>query len=334
MEDNHNDEDDWEKYSVVTRVEMVTRVEVGVVRQRLDMVTKSYDLTDLVTEQSVRTTELSDAAQMITDHVENVIDVNDNLVNDATDHSDNAHNHLFHGFKNISVDFKSIVEMNDSHYSVEEDELEVLKDESIKTQLEKLIHSDTLILILALFVMIIVALIFRSLCLKLTVIQERKKKMRGGIRQIATHMDLVTKSMSNDLFIPDSPQSVIRTYSKYNGKSLPLDPDSPPPSPVLQHHHQNPPTPPHSQTNHDLHQHHNPPHSPTLQHPPLTLHPPSPQQSPVSSRKCVLSSDLRLQALGNSFLQAEQVPSMERGRTRGKEKAEQAFIMGRMDRLR
>merc|ERR1719469_311496 len=117
-------------------------------------------------------------------------------------------------------------------------------------------------------------------------------------------MDLVTKSMSNDLFIPDSPQSVIRTYSKYNGKTLPLGADSPPPSPILHHPH-----------------HH---------------HPQTPEHSPVSNRKCVLSSDLRLQALGNSFLQAGQETSreMERGRSRGRDKGEQAFIMGKMESRR
>lgn len=37
--------------------------------------------------------------------------------------------------------------------------------------------------------------------------------MRGGLRQLADHMNHVTRSMSNDLESPDSPKSVIRTYS-------------------------------------------------------------------------------------------------------------------------
>ena len=144
MGDNQNSEDDWEKYEVVTRVEMVTRIEVGVVRQRIDLVTKSYDLSDSVTERTPEL-EFSEAAQTLTDHVENMIDMPHNLVNDSIDHGDNAKNQSFHGFKNISLDLKSIVKMNESHYSVKEGDLQVMKDESIKSQLEKLIHSDTLI---------------------------------------------------------------------------------------------------------------------------------------------------------------------------------------------
>lgn len=319
MEDKFSEEDDWEKYEVVTRVEMVTRVELGVVRHTVDTVTKSYDLADLVTER-IATTELSDAAQTHTDHAHNLMDVLDNVVNDTIDDGDsgNISNDLFDGFTNISVHLNSIGKMNDStNYSVKDEEVN-------EDKLGKLIYSDTLILIVSLVVMIIVALILRSLCLKLTVIKERKSKMRGGIRQIATHMDLVTKSMSNDLFIPDSPQSVIRTYSKYNSKSLPVDPDSPPSSPGI--HHSSPQT--HPQT---------PPHSPTLlnhQHSLMTLQPPTPQQSPMSSRKCVMSSELRLQALGNSFLQTSQESNRGRDRGRRRDRAEEEFIMGRIERVR
>ena len=60
-------------------------------------------------------------------------------------------------------------------------------------RLSKLIHSDTMILIGSLLVMILLGLILRSCFLKLARLRERKKRMRGGIRQIATHMDLVTK---------------------------------------------------------------------------------------------------------------------------------------------
>merc|ERR1719400_2984817 len=69
-------------------------------------------------------------------------------------------------------------------------------------------YSDTLIVVISLIIMIIVGLVFRTCCLKLT-----KQRVRGGLRQLADHMNHVTRSMSNDLESPDSPKSVIRTYS-------------------------------------------------------------------------------------------------------------------------
>merc|ERR1739848_596922 len=54
-------------------------------------------------------------------------------------------------------------------------------------------YSDTLIVVISLIIMIIVGLVFRTCCLK--------------------HTNHVTRSMSNDLESPDSPKSVIRTYS-------------------------------------------------------------------------------------------------------------------------
>merc|ERR550532_564663 len=69
-------------------------------------------------------------------------------------------------------------------------------------------YSDTLIVVISLIIMIIVGLVFRTCCLKLS-----KQRVRGGLRQLADHMNHVTKSMSNDLESPDSPKSVIRTYS-------------------------------------------------------------------------------------------------------------------------
>merc|ERR1719250_586400 len=64
--------------------------------------------------------------------------------------------------------------------------------------------------------MIMVGLVFRSLCMKLTSINQRKERVRGGLKQIAESMNYVTRSMSNDLYVLDSPRSVIRTYSNYN----------------------------------------------------------------------------------------------------------------------
>merc|ERR1719342_1236664 len=45
---------------------------------------------------------------------------------------------------------------------------------------------------------------------------QRKERVRGGLKQIAESMNYVTRSMSNDLYVLDSPRSVIRTYSNYN----------------------------------------------------------------------------------------------------------------------
>merc|ERR1712226_1763416 len=69
-------------------------------------------------------------------------------------------------------------------------------------------YSDTLIVVISLIIMIIVGLVFRTCCLKLT-----KQRVSRGLRQLADHMNHVTRSMSNDLESPDSPKSVIRTYS-------------------------------------------------------------------------------------------------------------------------
>merc|ERR1712154_404087 len=74
-------------------------------------------------------------------------------------------------------------------------------------------YSDTLIVVISLIIMIIVGLVFRTCCLKLTKQRLTKQRMRGGLRQLADHMNHVTRSMSNDLESPDSPKSVIRTYS-------------------------------------------------------------------------------------------------------------------------
>merc|ERR1712025_487778 len=74
-------------------------------------------------------------------------------------------------------------------------------------------YSDTLIVVISLIIMIIVGLVFRTCCLKLAKQRVSKQRMRGGLRQLADHMNHVTRSMSNDLESPDSPKSAIRTYS-------------------------------------------------------------------------------------------------------------------------
>merc|ERR1719266_2549989 len=74
-------------------------------------------------------------------------------------------------------------------------------------------YSDTLIVVISLIIMIIVGLVFRTYCLKLAKQRVSKQRVRGGLRQLADHMNHVTRSMANDLELPDSPKSVIRTYS-------------------------------------------------------------------------------------------------------------------------
>merc|ERR1719361_1105043 len=57
-------------------------------------------------------------------------------------------------------------------------------------------YSDTLIVVISLIIMIIVGLVFRSCCLKLTQQRLTKQRVRGGLRQLADHMNHVTRSLS------------------------------------------------------------------------------------------------------------------------------------------
>jgi len=85
--------------------------------------------------------------------------------------------------------------------------------DDMPTKIHHLMYSDTLIVVISLIIMIIVGLVFRKCCMKLTSCNQRKERVRGGLRQLADHMNHVTRSMSNDLELPDSPKTVIRTYS-------------------------------------------------------------------------------------------------------------------------
>jgi len=107
-----------------------------------------------------------------------------------------------------------------------------LSEDDAATKMHHLMHSDTIIVVLSLVVMIVVGLAFRSLCMKLASVNQRKERMRGGLRQIAEHMNYVTRSMSNDLELPDSPRAVIRTYSNYSRRGLE---DTSPPHRGAQH---------------------------------------------------------------------------------------------------
>jgi len=88
--------------------------------------------------------------------------------------------------------------------------------EDANTRMNHLMHSDTMIVIIALISMIVLALIFRSLCLRLTSQNRRKEQMRGGLKALADHMNVVTRSMSNELEQEHSAaRAVMRTYSNY-----------------------------------------------------------------------------------------------------------------------
>jgi len=92
---------------------------------------------------------------------------------------------------------------------------DIYEGEDASTRMEHLMHSDTIIVVIALIVMIVLGLIFRSLCMRLTRKNVQKDRVRGGLRAMAEHMNVVTRSMSNDLEVPDSPKAVMRTYSNY-----------------------------------------------------------------------------------------------------------------------
>jgi len=101
-------------------------------------------------------------------------------------------------------------------------------DDGMGEKLDQLMHSDTMVLVVGLLAMIVLGLMFRSLCLRLSRDNSRKQLMREGLKQIAGHMDMVTRSMSNDLELPNSPKTVMRTYSgRCNiGETLPEKRDS------------------------------------------------------------------------------------------------------------
>lgn len=61
-----------------------------------------------------------------------------------------------------------------------------------------LLHSDTIILVCSCVIMILLGLILRKLFLVASEIRNSRQKYRGGLRQFAEHMHVVTKSMSTD----------------------------------------------------------------------------------------------------------------------------------------
>jgi len=108
--------------------------------------------------------------------------------------------------------------------------------DDMPTKIHHLMYSDTLIVVISLIIMIIVGLVFRTLCLKLASCNQRKERMRGGLRALAEHMNHVTRSMSDDLELPDSPKTVIRTYSNA-ARTTPGGGGGPPTRGEQQQHH-------------------------------------------------------------------------------------------------
>ena len=90
-----------------------------------------------------------------------------------------------------AVDAASDIHVDAS--SDERDEYHDFSGDDAATKMHHLMHSDTLIVVVSLLVMIILGLVFRSLCLKLSSVNQRKERMRGGLKQIAEHMNYVTK---------------------------------------------------------------------------------------------------------------------------------------------
>merc|ERR1712106_877311 len=105
-------------------------------------------------------------------------------------------------------------EFNQSFINLSVNELNATQNyDGMSDKLEQLMHSDTMILVAGLIAMIVLGLVFRSICLRFSKDNSRKQLMREGMKQIAGHMDMVTRSMSNDLELPNSPKTVMRTYS-------------------------------------------------------------------------------------------------------------------------
>lgn len=98
-----------------------------------------------------------------------------------------------------------------------EQEHDMYEGEDAQTKMMHLMHSDTMIVVIGLLVMILLGLAVRSLFIRLTSDKDRKERMRGGLRALADHMNSVTRAMSNDLEEHhDSPKAVMRTYSNIN----------------------------------------------------------------------------------------------------------------------
>jgi len=115
----------------------------------------------------------------------------------------------------VTTNDRTVTEHSEHEESFEYHEYHDFSSEDASAKMHHLMHSDTIIVVVSLFVMIVLGLVFRKCCMKLSTVNSRKKRIQGGLRQIGEHMNYVTRSMSNDLELPDSPRQVIRTYSNY-----------------------------------------------------------------------------------------------------------------------
>jgi len=161
--------------------------------------------------------EQHDFAQLLGDHLR------------SQHHGDHLNDHETSGSGSISdyyedsgepykgeSDYSSfLLSPTESHKSKTMGMGDIYQGEDANTRMTHLMHSDTMIVVIALIAMIVLGLIFRSLCMRLTSKNVRKERVRVGLRAMAEHMNTVTRSMSNDLEPPDSPQAVMRTYSNY-----------------------------------------------------------------------------------------------------------------------
>ena len=90
-------------------------------------------------------------------------------------------------------DTNEYLEYEEYHEHHEHHEYHDYSEDDAATKMHHLMHSDTIIVVVSLLVMIAVGLVFRSLCMKLTSINQRKERVRGGLKQIAESMNYVTR---------------------------------------------------------------------------------------------------------------------------------------------
>ena len=100
--------------------------------------------------------------------------------------------HFIMEVESIDSDASEILEQHFNEYH-EYNEYHDYSEDDAATKMHHLMHSDTIIVVISLVVMIVVGLVFRSLCVKLSSINERKERMRGGLKQMAESMNYVTR---------------------------------------------------------------------------------------------------------------------------------------------
>ena len=91
--------------------------------------------------------------------------------------------------ESINSDASEILEQPFNEYHEYHD----YSEDDAATKMHHLMHSDTIIVVISLVVMIILGLVFRSIFMKLSSINERKERVRGGLKQMAESMSYVTR---------------------------------------------------------------------------------------------------------------------------------------------